>query len=342
MMRHVSAPQRRFTQVSNDIIRHADLSSDAVRLLVWLLSLADTSGVSLSDVARRAGIKNGAFQRAKAQLKEAGYAHEWRRQGADGRWVTTQLVASVPLSAEEARAVRDGQEVPGSPSTGEPAVGEPGSRVVGGHPRDKTVSNTSLPPAPPEQQPQPQAQAEPWPEPEPEAEELPPPPPPGPRPTPPACLPEQLIEHGALILASVSHREPRLRLTGREVKELAPLAADWLLRGVKAPQLREELSVGLPERIHHAAALVRNRLLRKLPEAPPISAPPPPRERAQPKNMTMRECRGDHTQGFLFHPVDDEPWCRDCRRERALAAAEAARGAAVRGGAAVRAALRGT
>ncbi|MFI0739633.1 hypothetical protein ACH4PU_16330 [Streptomyces sp. NPDC021100] len=336
MMRHVSAPQRRFTQVSNDIIHHADLSSDAVRLLVWLLSLADTSGVSFSDVARRAGIKNGAFQRAKAQLKEAGYAHEWRRQGADGRWVTTQLVASVPLSAEEARAVRDGEGVLGSPSAGEPAVGEPGRRVVGGHPRDKTVSNTSLPPAPPQPEPEPEA------EPEAEAEELPPPPPPGPRPTPPACLPGQLVEHGALILASVSHREPRLRLTGREVKELAPLAADWLLRGVKAPQLREELSVGLPERIHHAAALVRNRLLRKLPEAPPIPAPPPPPEPAQPKALNMRECRGDHTQVFLFRPVDDEPWCRDCRMERARAAADAARGAAVRGAAAARAALRGT
>ncbi|KAB7852808.1 hypothetical protein [Streptomyces mobaraensis] len=325
MMRHVSAPQRRFTQVPNDIVRHPDLSSDAVRLLVWLLSLAETSDVSFSDVARRAGIKNGAFQRAKAQLKEAGYAHEWRRQGADGRWVTTQLVTSVPLSAEEARAVRDGEALPGVPGAGKPAVGEPGPRVVGGHPTDKTGSNTSLPPAPLIAPP----------------EEPPPPPPPGPRPTPPACLPEPLLEHGALILASVSHGEPRLRLTGREVKELAPLAADWLLRGVKAAQLREELSVGLPERIHHAAALLRNRLLRKLPDAPPIAAPPRP-EPPRPKAKSMRECQGDHTQPLLFRPLDDEPWCRDCRMERAHAQAEAARGAAVRGAAAVRAALRGT
>ncbi|MGK5637055.1 hypothetical protein ACSNOK_01850, partial [Streptomyces sp. URMC 126] len=129
LMRHVSAPQCRFTQVSNDIIRHPNLSSDAVRLLVWSLSLADTGDVCLSDIARHAGIKNGAFQRAKAQLKKAGYAHEWR-----------------------------------------------------------------------------------WP-----------------------------VQHGTLILASVSHADRRLRLTGREVKELAPLAADWLLRGVAAPELRVDV-----------------------------------------------------------------------------------------------------
>ncbi|MBZ4320857.1 hypothetical protein [Streptomyces huiliensis] len=323
MMRHVSAPLRRFTQVPNDIIRHPNLSSDAVRLLLWLLSLADTADISFSEAARRAGIKNGAFQRAKAQLKEAGYAHEWRRQGADGRWVTTQLVAGVPLSAEEARAVRDGEAAAlVAPSTREPAVGEPGPRVVGGHPMDNTGSNTSLPPAPPDPLDPP---------------EPPPPAPPGLRPEPPPYLPAQLVEHGALILASVSHSERRLRLTGREVKELAPLAAEWLLRGVKAPELRDELRAGLPERIHHAAALLRNRLVRKLPEAPAI--PPPRPAPPRPKVSDMRECRGDHTQPFLFRPVGDEPWCPECRMERAHAGAAQA---AVRGAAAVRAALRAT
>ncbi|WP_171164279.1 hypothetical protein [Streptomyces sp. I05A-00742] len=282
-----------------------------MRLLIWLLSLADTAGVSFSEAARRAGIKNGAFQRAKAQLKEAGYAHEWRRQGADGRWVTTQLVAGVPLSAEEARGVRDGEGPGGVPSAGEPAVGEPGGRAVGGHPQGKTESNTSPPPSPS---------------------------PPNPSGTPREFLPEELVEHGALILASVSHGERRLRLTGREVKELAPLAADWLLRGVSGRELREELVSGLPKPVQHAAALVRNRLVRKLPEAPPAGArrPEPP----EPRVAALRECQGgDHLQPFLFRPVGDELLCRECRVEQAALGGESV---TARGAAAVRAALRGT
>ncbi|MBH1933470.1 hypothetical protein I5Q34_04065 [Streptomyces sp. AV19] len=306
MLRHVIAPVRRFTQVSNDIIRHPCLSSDAKCLLLWLLSLADTAQVSFSEAARRAGIKNAAFQRAKALLKQEGYAHEWRSQGPDGRWVTTQLVSAEPLTAEEARAIRNGRPTPTTPK---PAVGEPGPRPVGGHPKENMDSNTSPPPCP------------------------------APTPTPREFLPDELVGQGALVLASLSHRERHLRLTGREIEELTPFAADWLLRGVSGRELREELTSGLPEPVHHAAALIRDRLLRKLPEAPPARRPAAPPE---PRVAQLRECRGDHLQPYLFPPVGDEVLCRDCRVEQAEGATRGAHTAALRGAAAARAALRGT
>ncbi|GAA0420478.1 hypothetical protein [Streptomyces luteireticuli] len=276
MLRHVIAPERRFTQVPNDVITNTRLSHEAVRLYLWLLYAPDVARLSFSEAAARAGLKSSAFKRAKEQLKQEGYAHEWRSQGPDGRWSTAQLFSGHPISAEEARAARDGRP---APTAVKPAVGEPTPRPVGRHPKTNTVKNTSPPPVPP---------------------------------TPRELIPDDLVEHAALVLTSVSHTERRLRLTGRELKELAPLAADWLLRGATGRDLREELRNGLPEPVHHAASLIRDRLTRKLPEAPPIRPAPP-----RPRVAQMRECAGEHLQPYLFRPVAEEVLCSGCRIERA-------------------------
>ncbi|MCP3822695.1 hypothetical protein NLX86_32800 [Streptomyces sp. A3M-1-3] len=147
MLRHVIAPVRFFSQVSNEIIRHPRLSSDAVRLLTWQLSLPQEADEPLSRTAQRAGIKKVAFIRAKQQLKAEGYVHEWRQQDERGRWVTRQLVSSVPLSAEEAAQVRDGDRDL-APTGGVPAAGEPTGRAVGRHPLNTPEENTSHQPEP--------------------------------------------------------------------------------------------------------------------------------------------------------------------------------------------------
>ncbi|WP_190130670.1 hypothetical protein [Streptomyces mashuensis] len=134
--------------------------------------------------------------------------------------------------------------------------------------------------------------------------------------------PHPLAEAGAAALAAVSHRERRLRLAGREVRQLAALAGEWLARGVTAQELCLTLTSGLPAQIHSPAGIVRDRLLRKMPAPPgPVAEPPA----GQPCG---RGC------GRTFTPVADETWCRDCRV--AAAAASSRRGAR-----AVRAALRG-
>ncbi|KOT41487.1 hypothetical protein ADK41_10020, partial [Streptomyces caelestis] len=99
------APPRGFSQFSHDLIRHPRLSSDAVRLLTWQLSLPDGARESLSRTAERARIGACAFTRAKRQLKEEGFVHERRVQGPGGHWVTQQLVSNVPLNAAEAAKI---------------------------------------------------------------------------------------------------------------------------------------------------------------------------------------------------------------------------------------------
>ncbi len=290
MFRHAIAPARSYTRVANEVIRDQRLSSDAVRLLIWQLSLPPGVDLPLWQVAQRAGIKTTGFIRAKRQLAAAGYYHEWREQGRGGRWATEQLVSGVPLTAEEADAVRAGQ-----PGAQIPAVGEPDSPSVGRYQDKDSRENTPQPPQPvppePEPGPTPEPDPEPKPEPTPEPGPIPEPapvPPPKPQAGPPdrsAFVPAPFVAQGTHALTSVSRIERRLRLTAMDIARLAPLAGEWFQRGACLAEIREALTGGLPDHVHSAAGIIRNRLLRKMPDAPTFAeqraaeqrfAPPPP------------------------------------------------------------------
>ncbi|WP_367044475.1 hypothetical protein [Streptomyces sp. Je 1-332] len=144
MLRHVIAPARFFSQVPNEIIRHPRLSSDAVRLLTWQLSLPVDAADSLSKTAQSAGIGKVAFLRTKRQLKDEGYVHEWREQVERGRWRTRQLVSNVPLGRDEAARVSGGSPQV-APVDVVPAVGAPTGRDVGRLPDQTPVGNTLQP-----------------------------------------------------------------------------------------------------------------------------------------------------------------------------------------------------
>lgn len=284
MFRHVIAPTRFFTQISNDIIRHPRLSSDAKCLLIWQLSLPPGADEPLSESARRAGIKKTAFTRAKRELKAEGYVHEWPRSGPRGRWFTTQLVSNVPLTEAEALAVRDGKES-GSPTDAVPAVGEPTRRAVG-RSQEKTAEHTPHPPHP-------------------------------------------LTERGAHALAAVSHSERRLRLSGRDIRALAPLAAQWFERGATLTDIRDALTSDLPAAVRSPAGITRDRLTRKMPDPLPEPVARPAR---------IRDCSGGC--GRTIRPVADETACRDCRTQRAESDVSGAVAATRRGMEQVRAMLR--
>ncbi|WP_205519245.1 hypothetical protein [Streptomyces olivoreticuli] len=279
MLKHAIAPARFFSQIPNEIIRHPRLSSDAVRLLTWQLSLPDGVDQRLSKTAEQAGIKKTAFTRAKRELAAEGYFHEWRGQGAGGLWRTRQLVSNVPLSEEQALAVRDGITPPGD---ARPAVGEPSRPVVGRSQEENTGENTSHP----------------------------------------------LAERGARALVAVCHAERRLRISGRDLKELAPLAGEWLSRGATLSEMREALTDGLPEPVRSPVGILRDRLTRKMPEPAPEPAPRP---------NPLRACGGGC--GRVIRPVADETECRDCRLETAGSDASGAVAATRRGMSAVRASL---
>ncbi|MEU1691268.1 hypothetical protein ABZ590_06760 [Streptomyces hirsutus] len=329
MYRHHIAPPRAFTQLSHEIIRHPRLTSDAVRLLTWQLSLPQGAHEPLSRTAERAHIGGSAFTRAKRQLKDEGFVHERRVQGPCGLWATQQLVSSTPLSAAEAAKLLAQTPVGAAggtttervspqlaPGPRIPAVGEPTTPPTDGHPKKDSWENTShRPPEPPgpatetatetataEAEPQPDTTAPP------------------------------LLEEARALVSAYPRLSPALRHTPRAMHaELTTLTARWLAAGHPPTAVRLHILRGLPDdgsTVHRPGGLLRY-LLRDVAPVPPVptgtgpapeAAPPPggaspeqPFEpRLSPRLAGARECAGDHIQPALFRPITDEALCRDC------------------------------
>ncbi|MFD0370854.1 hypothetical protein [Streptomyces sp. NPDC127114] len=273
MYRNFIAPSRGFTQFSHELIRHPRLSSDAVRLLTWQLSLPDGARESLSRTAERARIGACAFTRAKRELKEEGFVHERRVQGPGGRWVTQQLVSNVPLN--EAQAAKLFGRTPASvqvvPGPRIPAVGAPAPRPADGHPKKDLREHTSNRPATSTSQPPDEARA--------------------------------LVASLPSLSPALRHIPPGMR------EELARLTADWLDAGHTSEDVRAHILRGLPGAgtpVHRPGGLLRY-LLREV--APVREARPATSSRL----AGTRECDGDHAQATLFRPVGDETLCGVCR-----------------------------
>ncbi|MEU6980234.1 hypothetical protein [Streptomyces sp. NPDC046371] len=300
MYRNFIAPSRGFTQFSHELIRHPRLSSDAVRLLTWQLSLPEGARESLSRSAERARIGACAFTRAKRQLKAEGFIHERRVQGPGGRWLTQQLVSNVPLSEAQAAKLlgRSPASAQVAPSPRIPAVGAPTTRPADGHPGKDHGENTSdLPPRP---TPAPAPALTPALTPAPGA--------PGPD------VPEEaraLVGVLPLLSPALRHVPPGMR------EELARLAAAWLAAGHTSATVHEHILRGLPAAgtpVQRPGGLVRY-LLRDVPPVPEARAPVPSRLAG------TRECEGDHVQATLFRPVGDETLCWSCRADGARSSA---------------------
>ncbi|WP_093767464.1 hypothetical protein [Streptomyces sp. F-7] len=308
--RHHTPPPRAFTQFSHDLIRHPRLSSDAVRLLTWQLSLPDGAREPLSRTAERARIGACAFTRAKRQLKEEGFVHERRLQGPGGHWITQQLVSNVPLSAAEAAKilarmpvhVSDASASPQlAPSTRISAAGAPTPPPTDGHPRKDPEENTSHHPAEPERRPDPE----------------------------PASVSAEVPEAARTLVAALPHLSPDLRRIPRGMyDELARLVSRWLAAGHTPAAVRTHILRGLPDDgtpVHRPGGLLRY-LLRDVPHAPTAPAPAPGAATAPPASRHpgptrpssrlagLRECEGDHVQATLFRPVAEETLCRACSR----------------------------
>ncbi|MFD6908381.1 hypothetical protein [Streptomyces sp. NPDC060077] len=300
--RHHIAPPRAFTQFSHDLIRHPRLSSDAVRLLTWQLSLPDGAGESLSRTAGRARIGACAFTRAKRQLKEEGFVHERRLQGPGGHWVTHQLISNVPLSAAEAAKIlaRMPVHTPSvdaspqvAPSARIPAAGAPTPPPTDGHPKKDPGEKTSHHPTRPERKPDPE------PEPGPETTEVP--------------------ETARALVAALPCLSPELRRVPRGMHdELARLASRWLAAGHAPTAIRTHILRGLPDDgtpVHRPGGLLRY-LLRDVPPTPDRDTSPtaerPTPARPSSRLAALRECEGNHVQATLFRPAGDETRCPRC------------------------------
>ncbi|MEU8651028.1 hypothetical protein [Streptomyces sp. NPDC048737] len=352
--RHHIAPPRAFTQFSHDLIRHPRLSSDAVRLLTWQLSLPEGARDSLSRTAERANIGATAFTRAKRQLKEEGFVHERRVQGPGGHWTTQQLVSNVPLSPAEAAKLLARTPVPPpsaavspqvAPSPRIPTAGERTGRLTDGLPYGDTHGNThNQPPEPPEDGPDAPAPAQ---APEaayaPQAAQAPQAPqaPVDDGNHRPAAPPVPHLEEARALVSSYRGLDPALRGIPRAMDaELTDLTARWLAAGHPPTAVRTHILRNLPDGdtpVHRPGGLLRH-LLGEVPPLPLLpDTPPPPSSfpataggppggawpapalagpRLSARLTGARECAGDHVQPLLFRPVGDETHCPRCTRPR--------------------------
>ncbi|MDK1348913.1 hypothetical protein QNO09_37815 [Streptomyces sp. 378] len=109
-----------------------------------------------------------------------------------------------------------------------------------------------------------------------------------------------------ILLAALGRTAPVLSLSEADCATLAPLVTDWFERGATEDDVLRALTAGLPTPVHHAAALVHNRLTSKLPPPP---APRPP--------LRVLECANCGAPGRPETLPGGR--CSACRGERAPA-----------------------
>lgn len=170
---------------------------------------------------------------------------------------------------------------------------------------NKPGTTSAGPPPPP-----PPPAREPVPEPTPE---------PGPTPEPEAGAPSQArpVHPGAAgLLAGLRRYDPRLLLSERDVRQLAPEVSAWLERGVTPEVVARTLSADLPERMRRPASVLAYRLTALLPpHVPPLPAAPAGRDDRRPD--PLQNCTGcDHA---FCAPRPGR--CRNCPPEEDAAAA---------------------
>ncbi|MGW3326808.1 helix-turn-helix domain-containing protein [Streptomyces virginiae] len=179
-------------------------------------------------------------------------------------------------------------------------------------PGSTASTEAPLPPPPLDLAPAPRPQPEPGEEPGPERE-----PEPG-QEREPAAPPAAASapDPGALeLLAGLRRYDPRLLLSERDVRRLAPHVSAWLERGVTPDAVARALSADLPERMRRPASVLAYRLTALLPpHLPP--APPPPETRDVRRPDPLQNCSGCDRAFRAPHPGR----CRYCPPEEGAAA----------------------
>lgn len=107
-----------------------------------------------------------------------------------------------------------------------------------------------------------------------------------------------------VLLAALGRTAPSLVLSQADCAALEPLVTDWFTRGATEPEILHALTDGLPAPVHHPAALVRRRLLDKIPPERVTPAPPRPVLRT----LECGECRAPGSREALIGGL-----CGRCR-----------------------------
>lgn len=271
---HRSAHSSGFTVLPNTLLQDRRLSYTARGLLVDLLSRPDgwsEDGRHMADTSPQGRLT---VAKALRELRDLGYYRVDKVRRGDGTFLSEAHAYDVPQAAPDLTR----------PGPGAPIPDDPGAKPVKNREKEPSLpgQRTSLP--------EPRGLAA-WTgggkEP-PTAKTLP---------AHPSRPTDGVPQEAVATLFRVLRPEPRLRLGTVEALALAPLVRPWLERGYGQRDLAEALLGGLPERVHCAPALLRDRLTRKLPPARLPSAPAKPR---------WHEC------GRCARPIPHEGICRAC------------------------------
>ncbi|MFJ7911899.1 hypothetical protein [Kitasatospora sp. NPDC096204] len=272
---HRTEHVRNFTVLPNCLLQYRRLSYTARGLLADLLSRPDgwrEDGRHMADTSPQG---RGAIRKALKELTEAGFYRVEKIRMPDGTIRTETHVYDTPQLPPLPGATR--------PVSGEATTGRPDALLESTRYKEPTL--------PTEQPDDPEVAAEP------QAkvggregnrrydiEELP-------------AVPDEQVRDAVATLFRVIRPEPRLRLGEAEARELAPLVTQWLERGSSPADLAQALLPGLPTPVHSPAAVLRNRLERKMPPAPAAVRP------AAARYAECAECRD---------PVPHPGICRAC------------------------------
>ncbi|MFJ9828895.1 hypothetical protein ACIRSU_31665 [Streptomyces sp. NPDC101160] len=133
---------------------------------------------------------------------------------------------------------------------------------------------------------------------------------------PPSPPPSPASEVAAAVLARLRTVDPRLLLSWRDVRELAPSVDTWLGQGVGPEQVTRTLTAALPPEhvpIHQPARFLAYRLDSRLPPPLPAEAPEAPRP-TPPARPPLVSCDGCER---AIRTYDEKPMCADCREAAA-------------------------
>ncbi|MFF2041890.1 hypothetical protein ACFVVX_15790 [Kitasatospora sp. NPDC058170] len=263
MQVHRSAHTRNFTVLPNSILQDRQLTMAARGLLGDLLSREEGRKEDGRKIADSGVDSRSAVGKALKELIEAGYYRVVKVRGNDGKIYSVAHVYDVPYAPglEAARVLLDAvepEEPQVDPSLPHPAPGDPGSGDAG-VPVIKNLDKEPSRPAPDCGDEGNRRRTAP------RGRRLNPE---GGRVRPSIKDLEEPLRTAALTLYRVLTSQPRLRLGEAEVVELAPLVARWLAAGCGQAELAAALLPGLPSEIFSPVAVVRDRLVRKLPPAP--------------------------------------------------------------------------
>ncbi|MFF4263944.1 helix-turn-helix domain-containing protein [Streptomyces virginiae] len=174
-----------------------------------------------------------------------------------------------------------------------------------------STAPTATPHPPPPRDRAPAQEPQPEPEPRPEAE-----PRPETEPAAPPAAASTAPDPAALeLLAGLRRHDPRLLLSERDVRRLAPDVSAWLERGVTPDAVARFLSADLPAQMRRPASVLAYRLTALLPpHLPP--APPPPETRDMRRPDPLQNCTGCDRAFRASRPGR----CRTCPPEEHAAA----------------------